>query len=70
MGVQNFASEPDSIGTDESIGDLLDAAEEIVNAIASDVLAEVEAEKHKKTGRLPRLSKKARAKNRKKKKKR
>jgi hypothetical protein len=56
--------------TDESIGELLDSAEEIVNAIASDVLAEVEAEKHKKTGRLPRLSKKARAKNRKKKKKR
>ena len=70
LGVQNFASEPDSIGTDESIGELLDAAEEIVNAIASDVLAEVEAEKHKKTGRLPRLSKKARAKNRKKKEKR
>jgi|TARA_B110000438_G_scaffold76191_1_gene76278 hypothetical protein len=70
LGVQNFASEPESIGTDESIGALLDAAEEIVNAIAPDVLAEVEAEKYKKTGRLPRLSKKARAKNRKKKKKR
>ena len=42
--------EPESLGTDESIGDLLDAAEDIVNAAAPDVIAEVEAERRKRRG--------------------
>ena len=36
--------EPTSLGEDESIGALLDEAEDIVNSIGPDVLAEVEAE--------------------------
>ncbi len=39
--------EPESLGSDDSIGALLDAAEDIVNAAAPDVLAEVEAERRK-----------------------
>lgn len=42
--------EPESLGSDESIGDLLDAAEDIVNAAAPDVIAEVEAERRKRRG--------------------
>ncbi len=42
--------EPESLGTDESIGELLDAAEDIVNAAAPDVIAEVEAERRKRRG--------------------
>lgn len=45
LGVQNFAKEPESIGEDDSIGDLLDAAEEIVNAAGPQIMAEVSAEK-------------------------
>ena len=40
--------EPESLGSDDSIGDLLDAAEDIVNAAAPDVIAEVEAERRKR----------------------
>lgn len=70
LGVRDFADEPKSLGDDDSIAALLDAAEDIVNAAGPDILAEVEAERSRKTGRLPRLSKKARAKKRKNKKKR
>lgn len=42
--------EPESLGTDESIGALLDAAEDIVNAAAPDVIAEVEAERRGRRG--------------------
>jgi hypothetical protein len=42
--------EPESLGADESIGALLDAAEDIVNAAAPDVIAEVEAERRKRRG--------------------
>ncbi len=42
--------EPDSLGSDESIGALLDAAEDIVNAAAPDMIAEVEAERRKRRG--------------------
>ena len=42
--------EPESLGSDESIGALLDAAEDIVNAAAPDVIAEVEAERRKRRG--------------------
>ena len=42
--------EPASLGSDDSIGDLLDAAEDIVNAAAPDVIAEVEAERRKRRG--------------------
>ena len=42
--------EPESLGSDDSIGDLLDAAEDIVNAAAPDVIAEVEAERRKRRG--------------------
>ncbi len=40
--------EPASLGSDDSIAALLDAAEDIVNAAAPDVLAEVEAERGKR----------------------
>lgn len=36
---------PDSLGEDESIADLLGAAQDIVNAAAPDILDEVEAER-------------------------
>ena len=42
--------EPESLGSDDSIGDLLDAAEDIVNAAAPDVIAEVEAERRRRRG--------------------
>ena len=53
--------EPTSLGTDPSIGDLLDAAEDIVNAAAPSVIADLEAERRKRGfhgggrlgGRLP-----------------
>ena len=44
--------EPESLGTDESIGDLLDAAEDIVNTAAPDMIAEVAAERRKRRGSL------------------
>lgn len=40
--------EPASLGADDSIGDLLDAAEDIVNAAAPDVLADLERERRKR----------------------
>ena len=57
--------EPTSLGTDTSIGDLLDAAEDIVNAAAPSVIADLEAERRKRGfqgggrlgGRLPRRRK-------------
>ena len=70
LGVNDFADEPASLGEDDSIAALLDAAEDIVNAAGPEILAEVEAEKSRKTGRLKKMSKKARAKARKNKKKR
>jgi len=70
LGINSFPEEPASLGKDESIAALLDEAEEILNAAGPSILAEVEAERSRKTGRLPRLTKKARAKMRKKKKKR
>ena len=42
--------EPESLGTDDSIAALLDAAEDVVNAAAPDVIAEVEAERRKRRG--------------------
>ncbi len=42
--------EPESLGSDDSIGALLDAAEDIVNAAAPDVIADVEAERRKRRG--------------------
>jgi len=43
--------EPSSLGSDSSIGDLLDAAEDIVNAAAPDVMADIEAERAKRSKR-------------------
>ena len=42
--------EPESLGTDDSIAALLDSAEDIVNAAAPDVIAEVDAERRKRRG--------------------
>jgi len=70
LALQDFAKEPESLGDDDSIAALLDAAEEIVNSAGPEIMAEVEREKSRKTGRLPRLSKKARSRMRKNKKKR
>ena len=42
--------EPESLGTDDSIAALLDAAEDVVNAAAPDVIAEIEAERRKRRG--------------------
>ena len=44
--------EPEGLGTDDSIGALLDAAEDIVNSAAPDVIAEVAAERQKRRGSL------------------
>lgn len=70
LGVRDFPEEPPGLGEDDSIAALLDEAEEIINSAGPSILAEVEQERSRKTGRLPRLSKKARAKRRRKKKKR
>ena len=40
--------EPESLGSDDSIGALLDAAEDIVNAAAPDAIAEVDAERRRR----------------------
>ncbi len=40
--------EPESLGSDDSIAALLDAAEDIVNAAAPDALAEVEAQRRQR----------------------
>ena len=42
--------EPASVGKDSSVADLLDAAEDIVNAVAPDVLAEVEEDQRRRRG--------------------
>ena len=70
LGLNEFAKEPASLGDDDSIAALLDAAEDIVNSAGPDIVAEVEAERSRKTGRLQKLSKKARAAKRKNKNKR
>ena len=44
--------EPEGLGTDDSIWTLLDAAEDIVNSAAPDVIAEVAAERQKRRGSL------------------
>ena len=44
--------EPESLGTDDSIAALLDAAEDIVNAAAPDVMADLAAERTKRRGVL------------------
>jgi len=70
LGVRDFAEEPDSLGEDDSIAALLDAAEDIVNSAGPDIMFEMEAERLSKGRRLPRMGKKNRAKKRKKGKKR
>ena len=70
LGVNEFPDEPPGLGDDDSIAALLDSAEEIVNSAGPSILEELEAERKRKTGRLPRLTKKARAAKRKKKRKR
>ncbi len=70
LGVNNFAEEPTSLGEDDSIAALLDQAEEIVNAAGPQIVADVEAEFRAKSGKQRKLSKKARAAMRKRKKKR
>ena len=66
MGVRDFAEEPDSLGDDDSIAALLDAAEDIVNAAGPDILSELDAEQGGKKRRRPRMHKKTRTKKRKK----
>ncbi|MCP3938129.1 MAG: hypothetical protein GY708_22510 [Actinomycetia bacterium] len=68
--LNSFADEPSSLGEDDSIAALLDEAEEIVNSVGPQILAEVEAERRAKSGKQRRLSKKARSALRKRKKKR
>ncbi|HAY65414.1 MAG TPA: hypothetical protein DCY36_05240 [Acidimicrobiaceae bacterium] len=70
LGVSDFAEEPQSLGEDDSIAALLDAAEDIVNSAGPDILLELEAEKGKKKRRRRGVNKKARARKRKKGKKR
>ncbi len=50
LGVRNFATEPESVGVDDSIGDLLDAAEDILNEAGPRILEEVEAERARPKG--------------------
>ncbi len=66
MGVRDFAEEPDSLGEDDSIAALLDAAEDIVNSAGPDIMLEIETERLSKGRRRLRMSKKNRAKKRKK----
>ena len=66
MGVRDFAEAPDSLGDDDSIAALLDAAEAIVNAARPDFLSELDAERGGKKRRRPRMNKKTRPKKRKK----
>ncbi|MBK01834.1 MAG: hypothetical protein CL464_05190 [Acidimicrobiaceae bacterium] len=68
--MRDFAEEPDSLGEDDSIAALLDAAEDIVNSAGPDIMLEIETERLSKGRRRPRMSKKNRAKKRKKGKKR
>lgn len=42
--------EPESLGDDDSIAALLDAAEDIINDVAPSVLADLEAERRKRQG--------------------
>lgn len=65
LGVKNFATEPASVGEDESIGALLDAAEDIVNAAGPEILAELDEAKQRKTSKKRRLSGRAKRKNKK-----
>lgn len=57
--------EPTSLGNDGSIGDLLDAAEEIINSAGPRILEEVTNEKRTKS-RLSRIRKKGKKKRRRK----
>ena len=66
LGVRDFAEEPDSLGDDDSIAALLDAAEDIVNAAGPDILSELDAEQGGKKRRRPRMNKNPRTKQRKK----
>ena len=68
--MRDFAEEPDSLGEDDSIAALLDAAEDIVNSAGPDIMLEIETERLSKGRLRPRMSKKNRAKKRKKGKKR
>ena len=68
--MRDFAEEPDSLGEDDSIAALLDAAEDIVNSAGPDIMLEIETERLSKRRRRLRMSKKNRAKKRKKGKKR
>ena len=68
--MRDFAEEPDSLGEDDSIAALLDAAEDIVNSAGPDIMLEIETERLSKGRRRLRMSKKNRAKKRKKGKKR
>jgi hypothetical protein len=68
--VRDFAKEPDSLGEDDSIAALLDAAEDIVNSAGPDIMLEIETGRLSKGRRRPRMGKKNRAKKRKKGKKR
>ena len=55
LGVNDFAKEPASLGDDDSIGALLDEAEEIVNSAGPEIRAEVDAERARAarpTGRI------------------
>lgn len=65
LGVKNFATEPASVGEDESIGALLDAAEDIVNAAGPEILAELDEAKQRKTSKKRRPSGRAKRKNKK-----
>ena len=44
--------EPEGLGSDDTIAALLDAAEDVVNAAAPDVIADIEAEHRKQRRRL------------------
>ena len=56
--MRDFAEEPDSLGEDDSIAALLDAAEDIVNSAGPDIMLEIETERLSKGRRGPRMGKK------------
>ena len=50
-------AEPESVGVDDSIGALLDAAEDIINDVAPSVMADLDAERNRRRGLRGKLRK-------------
>lgn len=56
-------AEPDSVGQDDSVAALLDAAEDIINAAVPDAIADLDKERSRRRGLRGRLKKRSGDKN-------